>query len=251
MGQATVRELRELGAEVVGLDLVSPEETVDEFLRVDMSLPWSIDEAVPHLGRVDALFNCVGLSNGAAPPEQVIRVNFLGPRRLTDAIVPSMGSGSSIVSVASLGGQGWEQNLDALLDLCRRPSWEEEVEWFAQHHDLWPKGPYGVTKQAIIVYTKLRCVELARRGIRINSIAPGVTQTPFLIGTIKSLGSEEALDRIPKPLGRRAEPEEQARALVFLNSDAASYITGQNIWTDAGFMAGHETGTLEEDFSGG
>jgi NAD(P)-dependent dehydrogenase (short-subunit alcohol dehydrogenase family) len=244
IGAATARELCALGATVVGVDVAEPTQEVAEFHRVDLADPGSIDAAIGPLGAIDALFNCAGLSNGAAEPEQVFRVNFLGLRRLTEALLPSMGSGAAVASVASLGGQGWEANLEHLEELCATPGFDEGFAWFLAHPDLWEGGAYGVSKQAVIVYSKWRCVELAQRGIRTNTIGPGVTQTPMLVASARSLGGDAALDRVPAPLGRRAEPEEQARVLVFLAGDAASYVTGQHLWTDAGFMGGLEVGTL-------
>ena len=86
-------------------------------------------------------------------------------------------------------------------------------------------------------------VTLGALGIRINCIGPTVTDTPFLADTIKTYG-EGFIDAFPKPLGRVSRPEEQARALIFLNSDAASYITGQVLWTDGGYMGGVTTGLI-------
>jgi NAD(P)-dependent dehydrogenase (short-subunit alcohol dehydrogenase family) len=87
-------------------------------------------------------------------------------------------------------------------------------------------------------------VELGPRGIRINCIGPTVTDTPFLADTIKTYG-EGFIDAFPKPLGRVSRPEEQARALIFLNSAAASYITGTVLWTDGGYMGGATTGLIK------
>ena len=94
---------------------------------------------------------------------------------------------------------------------------------------------YNFAKQAIIVWTMMQGVELGTRAIRINCIGPTVTDTPFLADTIKTYG-EGFVDAFPKPLGRVSKPEEQARALIFLNSDAASYITGQVLNVDGGMV---------------
>ena len=77
---------------------------------------------------------------------------------------------------------------------------------------------------------------LGAKGIRINCTAPGVTDTPIL-DQLRSAYGQEFLDSFQTPLGRVAGPDEQASVLVFLNSGAASYITGQVIWVDGGAVA--------------
>jgi NAD(P)-dependent dehydrogenase (short-subunit alcohol dehydrogenase family) len=245
IGEATAAELRSLGAVVVGVDRHQPSVDLDEFLEVDLSEREQVEAAAQRLDTVDALFNCAGLSNGAPDASRLMLVNFIALRHLTERVTATMGPGGAVVSIASLGGQGWEQNLETVLDFLATPGWDEAVAWCDAHPEQFERGAYGFSKQAVIIYTKLRCVELASRGIRINSIGPGVTQTPMLVDSIRALGGDEsALDRVPAPLGRRSRPEEQARVLVFLNSDAASYVSGQNIWTDSGYMGARAVGAL-------
>jgi NAD(P)-dependent dehydrogenase (short-subunit alcohol dehydrogenase family) len=245
IGAATAHELHELGAEVIGLDRHHATRDLDDFVEVDLGRRDSVEAAASQIGRVDALFNCAGLSNGAPDADQLLLVNFIALRHLTELVTATMRRGSAVVSVASLGGQGWEQNLPTVLEFVATPGWDEAVAWSNAHPEQFERGAYGFSKQAVIVYTKVRCVDLASRDIRINSIGPGVTETPMLVDTVRSMGGDPtALDRVPAPLGRRAKPEEQARALVYLNSGAASYVTGQNLWTDAGYMGARDVGAL-------
>jgi NAD(P)-dependent dehydrogenase (short-subunit alcohol dehydrogenase family) len=110
----------------------------------------------------------------------------------------------------------------------------EGIEWCERN----PKavadgGGYRLSKEAIILYGMANVVALGAKGIRINCTAPGVTDTPIL-DQLRSAYGQEFLDSFRTPLGRAAGPEEQASVLVFLNSRAASYITGQVIWVDGG-----------------
>jgi NAD(P)-dependent dehydrogenase (short-subunit alcohol dehydrogenase family) len=86
---------------------------------------------------------------------------------------------------------------------------------------------------------------LGGRGIRINCTGPGVTETPIL-DQLRGAYGQGFLDDIPKPLGRVSEPEEQAAVLVFLNSQAASYISGQVLWVDGGNLGVATARELEE-----
>ena len=245
MGQEAARELIELGASVVGLDIAEPTVGVKEFHRLDLSDPDSVDAVAAAVGGpVHALFNIAGISSGAAPALKVVEVNFLGTRRLTEAVLPAMEAGSAIACVSSLAAAGYLSNIPTVQEFLATGGFAEGRAWCEAHPDELVSGGYGFAKQAIIVYTMMQGVALGARGIRINCIGPTVTDTPFLADTIKTYG-EGFIDAFPKPLGRVSQPEEQARALIFLNSDAASYITGQVLWTDGGYMGGVTTGLIK------
>ncbi len=108
----------------------------------------------------------------------------------------------------------------------------EGVEWCTAIPMRSPTGGYRLSKEAIILYG-MRTSQCWAPGIRINCTAPGVTETPIL-DQLRSAYGPGVSGRLPAPLGRVSEPEEQAAALVFLNSEAAGYITGQVIWVDGG-----------------
>jgi NAD(P)-dependent dehydrogenase (short-subunit alcohol dehydrogenase family) len=90
---------------------------------------------------------------------------------------------------------------------------------------------YGTAKAALVAVTRTMAVELALDNIRVNAVAPGVTQNPAS-GTYVDEDPER--DRRAIAMGRRGRPEEQAGAILFLLSDLSSYITGQTILVDGG-----------------
>ena len=94
-------------------------------------------------------------------------------------------------------------------------------------------GGYRLSKEAIILYGMANVAALGAKGIRINCTGPGVTDTP-MVDQLRGAYGQEFLDAFQTPLGRVSEPSEQAAVLVFLNSKAASYITGQVVWVDGG-----------------
>ena len=103
MGEATARQLVEVGAEVHGFDFKESKVDMASFTLVDLRDPASIDAAVAGLGgRVDALFNCAGLPQ-TAPPMDVMKVNYIGTRYLTDQLLPLMPEGAAIASISSTG----------------------------------------------------------------------------------------------------------------------------------------------------
>ena len=90
---------------------------------------------------------------------------------------------------------------------------------------------YGTAKAALVAVTRTMAVELALDGIRVNAVAPGVTETPAS-GTY--VDQDAGRDRQAIAMGRRGRPAEQAGAILFLLSDLSSYITGQTILVDGG-----------------
>ncbi|MBO0728461.1 MAG: coniferyl-alcohol dehydrogenase [Acidimicrobiaceae bacterium] len=246
IGAATARELRKLGAHVTGLDIHKPTVEVDEYVQLDLSDRASIEDAAARITPpVDAQFNCAGLSGGGGPPLLVMRVNFIGLRHLTTALLPAIPSGGAIVSIASTGGMAFRDNMAAVRDFLAVEDFDPAVAWCEAHDEQFPRGGYTFSKQSLIVWTMLQARPLADRGVRINCTGPGMTATPMLQDSAKLLG-QEYLDRFPRPLGRDARPEEQAWPLIFLNSEAASYVTGQLLWVDGGLVNGLALGTIDQ-----
>jgi NAD(P)-dependent dehydrogenase (short-subunit alcohol dehydrogenase family) len=246
IGAHVVSQLTELGADVVGLDKHQPSTDVAEFHALDLSDPASIDRAVATVGsQVDALFNVAGVSSGIGDPLLVVTINFLGLRQVTEAVWDRMGAGSSIVSVSSLAAARYREQQHVVGGLLNTGSMSEGIDWCHRHPDALADGGYRLSKEAIILYTMRNTAALGARGIRINCTGPGVTETPIL-DQLRSAYGQDYLDDIPKPLGRVSDPAEQAAVLVFLNSRAASYISGQVVWVDGGNIGAAVARELEE-----
>ena len=245
IGEHVVRQLTELGAQVVGLDKRHPSLHIKDFREVDLADQASIDRAVASLdGPVHALFNVAGVSSGISDPPLVVTINFLGLRHITEALIPKMVEGSSIVSVSSLAAAGYREHLRDVAPLLNTPSMQEGIEWCRDNPHALGTG-YQLSKEAIILYTMRSATPLGARGIRINCSGPGVTDTPIL-DQLRTAYGQGFLDDIPKPLGRVSGPAEQASVLLFLNSRAASYISGQVLWVDGGNIGAAIARELEE-----
>lgn len=245
IGENVARQLIELGAEVVGLDRRRPVQQLKEFHEVDLADPASIGQAASAIGgHVDSLFNVAGVSSGIGDPVLVVTINFLGTRRFTEALIPTMPAGSSIVTVSSLAASDYLENKHVTAGLVDTTTFDEGIEWCRVHPDALADGGYRLSKEAIILYCMKNAVPLGARGIRINCTGPGVTETPIL-DQLRSAYGQDYLDTIPQPLGRVAQPSEQAAVLVFLNSAAASYITGQVLWVDGGSVASQIASSLQ------
>lgn len=242
VGAETARLLKEAGARVIGLDLKAV-DTVDDFIKVDLSDPESIASAAMRIDAFDCLFNVAGVSSGAGDPVFVVTVNFLGARLLTQLLLPRMIRGGAVANVTSVSASRYLENLDVTRQLLATVSVEEGQQWCRDHPTLLPAGGYALSKEAVIVHTVREGLKHGGQGIRFNCVGPGVIETPFIADTLRAKGPA-ALDAIPKPLARISRPAEQAAALVFLNSPAASYVNAHVLWVDGGTANGRLIGEI-------
>ncbi|GAA5065364.1 coniferyl-alcohol dehydrogenase [Nocardia callitridis] len=246
IGAHLAGQLRELGAEVIGLDRVRPRAELAEFHELDLADPASIDRAIAAVGGpVDALFNVAGVSSGIGDPLRVVTINFLGTRRLTEGLLATMGAGSAVVSVSSLAAAGYLDNKHSVEGLLRTADLAEGIQWCHRYPEALADGGYRLSKEAIILFTMSKAVALGARGIRINCTGPGVTETPIL-DQLRGAYGQDYLDGFPQPLGRVSDPAEQASVLAFLNSRAAAFVTGQVLWVDGGIVASRVAAELAE-----
>jgi NAD(P)-dependent dehydrogenase (short-subunit alcohol dehydrogenase family) len=244
IGEQVAVVLAERGAEVIGLDRNPISTAVDERHEVDLSDSASIAAVAAAIADpIDALINVAGVS-GMLGGDLVVGINFVGTRELTAALQPRMAAGAAIVNTSSTAASRYLERRELVAELLATEDREAAMRWCREHPDEVGTG-YAISKDAIVWWTLGSAVGLAGRGIRINCVAPGVTETPIIEDTIRSRG-EDFLKAIPMPLGRMATPREQAEVLVFLASPAASYVSGQVIWSDGGYMAGVAVGQLEQ-----
>lgn len=235
IGLATARLLVAAGAQVHGIDLSEPNMPLAAFTTTDLRDRAAIDQAVAAIdGPVAALFNCAGL-----PPMQpaldVMRVNFIGMRHLTERLIPQMPPGSAVVTVGSNGGAGWRRRLPQLLDFIAVTTFEDAVRW-CEVNEAPSTSAYTFSKEAIAVWTMAYSAKTIAQGVRLNCTSPGSVQTPML-EAIANVTPADRIDVVSQPIGRRSQPEEQAWVLLMLNSANASYINGVDLPVDGGFMA--------------
>src|SRR5687768_15971542 len=103
---------------------------------------------------IDARCNCAGLSGGCAiPPLNSFKVNFVGTRHLTDTVLPLIGQGGAIVSIASTGGLGWSRRIPVHMELLQTQGFHAAVQWAEGHMDQVAEG-YAFSKEAVIVWTQ-------------------------------------------------------------------------------------------------
>jgi NAD(P)-dependent dehydrogenase (short-subunit alcohol dehydrogenase family) len=172
-----------------------------------------------------------------------MKVNFVGARHLIESLVPKMPRGAAAVCVASNAGLNWQLNLETLYPLVQSPDFEAGVAWCEANPEV-ILGGYAMSKQATNAWVAWRAVGLMKEfGIRLNNTNPGPTDTAMMPAFEKQAG-KELIDAFVGPSGRRSNAEEQAWPLLFLNSPRSSYVTGEALHVDAGFLGAMVTGQL-------
>ncbi|WP_404434663.1 coniferyl-alcohol dehydrogenase [Microbacterium lacus] len=235
VGYATALRLLDLGAEVIGISRREPAIGLTEFHSVDLASCDSINSAAVRIaGDIDALFNCAG-APPVLPSLEILKVNFLGPRLLTECLVDRMPPGSAIVSVSSSIAGAWRRNFDHVREFVATPGYDGGVSWYERNADLAGHG-YPFSKEALTVWTLEQSRRLVKRGVRINSTSPGAVQTPMLDISERAF-PQELLAATLQPIGRVSTVDEQVQPLLFLNSKGASYINGADLAVDGGHVA--------------
>jgi len=233
IGKAIVEYLAELGAQVV-IDYRSHPEATEELEReigayggcsfgvqADVSkldeIQRLLDAAVAQFGRIDVMVNNAGVETRTSvldtTPEQydkVLDVNLRGVFFATQYAAKQMiaqGDGGRIINISSV-------------------------------HEDWPmpgNTAYCLAKGGVRMLTRTAALELAPHGINIVNVGPGAVATPINDST---MNDPELMGKLNAaiPLGRMARPEEIAKVVGFLASDAASYITATTIFADGGIM---------------
>jgi len=231
IGTTVTRLAAEAGATVVAVS--RSRENLDEHVAplarrglsvipvaADASTDDGIATVLDHVRRTDGdLYGLVNIAGGAAPSTwmpatRVIRddwralftANLETAFFMSQAVSREMvarGLKGSIVSVSSISGINT-----------------------APFHIA-----YGTAKAAVVAMTRTMALELALDGIRVNAVAPGVTETA---ASATYVDEDPERDRTAIAMGRRGTPEEQAGAILFLLSDLSSYITGQTLLVDGG-----------------
>jgi NAD(P)-dependent dehydrogenase (short-subunit alcohol dehydrogenase family) len=247
VGEATVELLSSLGAsEIIALDIKEPAGPISRYIETNMGDPAAIDAAVAAIdGPVDALFNNAGIA-ATNPALEVMKVNYLGVRHLSGALLPKIPEGGAIAITASIAGGQWPQRLAQIQELLAIDDRHKAIAWIQDHPDL-VGGGYDFSKECLQVYTMRSSKSTMARGVRINSVCPGPIDTPLLPDFKKSMTEKLINWQIEQTHGKLATSEDVAVALVFLGCDASRFVNGVNLNVDAGFSAALTTGQL--DFS--
>jgi NAD(P)-dependent dehydrogenase (short-subunit alcohol dehydrogenase family) len=170
-----------------------------------------------------------------------VMINFTGMRYLTEGLMPRIAAGGGISAVASTAGMAWKNNLVRLHAFLAMTDFAAQADWLRGSPEL-GSDCYSFSKQAMILYCMERAGALAGAEIRFNCIVPAPTATGFIDTQAPAIGGLGVYDLF-KPSHRRfAGPADMGRAMVFLNSRLAGFVSGVCLPVDFGYTAEVLTG---------
>ncbi len=233
IGKATAIAFATRGASVVVADWIEDDQTIQQlkngggnglFIKCDVSKSDDVlklvNETIKTFGRLDFAVNNAGIEGSNAPIhecteenwDKTIDINLKGIWLCMKYEIPQMlklGKGA-IVNVASVAG---------LIGFPGLPA-------------------YVASKHAVVGLTKTAALENAKQGIRVNAVCPGVIRTAMIDRVTGKDKTVEKQYESMEPVGRMGTPEEVAEAIVWLCSDASSFVTGDAMAVDGGWIAG-------------
>jgi NAD(P)-dependent dehydrogenase (short-subunit alcohol dehydrogenase family) len=240
IGAAVAAHFRDRGDHVLAVDVREHQTPASEYLQCDLRDAASINALLGQIGSGwDMLAHVAGIP-GTAPAADVMKVNYLGMRLMTEGMLPLLREGGSVVAVASTAALGWNQRLEILAGLLELTDAAAVEKWQADQDPNYPV--YSTSKQAVILYSKrLAGPAWTKYGVRINTVSPGPVETPILTDFEQTMG-KDVLDMCRATVGRHASVDDIVPVVAFLGSPEARWITGQDIQVDAGFINSMVTG---------
>ena len=236
MGEATAKMLVDLGAKVYAIDMNECKvDWITEFIKCNLANKEEIDEAFKKIPEhIDAFFCVAGLSGAKTDYRTTFDCNYTANMYITlNYLKNRMTKGGAIVYCTSTAGLEWKKFKREQNKVVHSKTWEEVVEKTKKLAATAPSTfAYMYSKRCLSQFACEQAVEFGKKGIRINNVLPGSTNTGMKQEFQDMVGSEEGLIAEAGLAGRLAKSEEMAYPMVFLNSDMASFIVGLDMVVD-------------------
>lgn len=238
IGAAVRKRLEQAGFDVIGVDLHDA-EVIGNLATADgrhAALGAALERSG---GKLDAVALCAGLGATFEPATTIAQVNYHGVIDLLDGLLPALRHGKEpaavVVSSVASTQLAWEKN--PLGEALAAGDDGRVAAVLEGAGDRRGNLAYAGSKNALTVAVRRRAVAWGKLGVRLNTVAPGATQTPLLEAGLHDPRYGQAIRDFIPPIGRRAQPAEIAAAVAFLLSDAASYVHGAQLVVDGGIDA--------------
>jgi len=229
IGACTTKRLKAQGYDVIGIDL----KNVD--IKADLSTVKGRETAVKQAlemtkGKIERLVIAAGLGGHLDDGQLVAKVNYFGAVSLLDGLRDALEkSNGRCVVIGSNSSQMRTNPQSPMVEAMLEGDETKTMEVIGDFHAA---AVYGHSKHALTRAVRRRAADWGERGISINVIAPGPTETPMLDGVKDHPTISKSLDMIPIPQKRFGRPDEIADIIEFMLSDTADYMQGSVLYVD-------------------
>lgn len=235
IGAELARQLLAAGARVTGFDVTPLEGAAFPCHRIDLADLPAIKPVVEQAqGPFTGLCNNAGLSPRLGRESLILTVNFFAQRAFTQAILPKLTAGASIVNMASRAGARWRDNIEQIKRLFAIDP-AKDLDAFIRDEKIDHVRAYNLSKEAMIVWSIAETEAMTARDMRINALCPAAVATGLLDDFAKAFGEQMAKN--VARAGRPGQPEEIAAIAAFLLSPASKWLRGAEISPDGGMGA--------------
>lgn len=258
MGRATAEVLVDLGAKVYALDWNECNVNgIEKYVHVDLCKKNSIDEAFKIIpNNINSFFGIAGISGSHHDFITTVSVDFIANKYICEEyLINRMSEKGTIAFMTSTGGNGWEKedNKSIYLPAVEAKNWQDTIDAINQTGLQYAPGTLGYpfAKLAMNYYTVYLQKIFASKGIRVNAVLPGSTETGMKDEFTAMAGGEEALLSHCGYARRLAKSEEMALPIIFINSNMATYASGVLMEVDYGNTAEEKAGIrkIEQEVS--
>lgn len=195
----------------------------------------AVAKKASELGTIKSVIHTAGISPSAKNVNLIMKIDLIGTENIIEGFYPVMGEGSNMVLIASMMGHIVPPNpaYDSIMTDCKADDFYDKIAPFLNDD---ASNAYNFAKRGVILLVKKWLVKFGEKKMRINSVSPGVIETPMALQAAKDFPEQLKYMESLTALKRNGSPDDIAKSVAFLAGNEASFITGTDLLVDGGLI---------------